>query len=210
VCSSDLQTLPACGDASSIRCCYILHPLRIKTQAKSAPCVALGVGTVNAATICMKVTQTILREIAFQISDGNPLWGLLLANEYLYPDDLLHRALVSQARRRFGSASLRTKLILGIMNGERACSLSSTCLARVGSRVVRSNCPTIRPRAQIFPNLAAPIGLASRRPASRALPPNHRNFVTVRRHPRGLPPLRSSLRPHLLGQQALRTIARVK
>ena len=38
----------------------------------------------------MELTVAMLKEISFQISEGNPWWGLLLANEYLSPHELLH------------------------------------------------------------------------------------------------------------------------
>lgn len=100
-----------------------------------------GDGMANAHEVSMKLTPTIFREISFQVAEGNPWWGLLLANEYLEHSDLLHRALRERLTRRAecrgGSRAVRERLLAGA----QACELSAAQLASVGGRALtRSRC----------------------------------------------------------------------
>jgi len=84
----------------------------------------------------MKLTQTILKEISFQVTTGNPWWGLILANEYLSPDSDLHRALYKRAIDRLGSSSIRHPLARKVRQGHRANMLSAALRRSIGCRIV--------------------------------------------------------------------------
>lgn len=104
----------------------------------------------------MRLTPMILKEISFQVTKGNPWWGLLLANEYLHPSDLLYQALQGQLRRRPDGAPRLGKLEAALQSGARAKQLSATQLAQIGTRTLQARRPvparfrTPRDRANSF------------------------------------------------------------
>ena len=50
----------------------------------------------------MNITSPILKQLALQISQGNPWWGLVVANEYVPASSPLHHALARQFVKRVG------------------------------------------------------------------------------------------------------------
>ena len=112
----------------------------------------------------MQITQTLLTEVSFQVSDGNPLWGLALANEYLSPSEPLHIALVQRVRSRLHPRDFQQPLAKRLCAGERAKDLPQALQLLVGSRVMqRSPSEYGSPRCR---RLGAPHLRAPRRPAS--------------------------------------------
>lgn len=84
----------------------------------------------------MELNTTILREIAFQINQGNPWWGMLLVNEYLDIDDVLRRGLATQFLERIAhqkTAPLAKKLL----DGDPLQELPQELRSAVGVRTVR-------------------------------------------------------------------------
>jgi hypothetical protein len=53
----------------------------------------------------MNITSPILKHLSLQISEGNPWWGLAVANEYVPASSPLHHALACQFVKRVGSTS---------------------------------------------------------------------------------------------------------
>lgn len=96
----------------------------------------LQAGTPSAYSVSMKMTPAIFQEISFQVAEGNPWWGLMLANEYLTSGDLLHRALRQRLSRRGGCDRLSKKVKAGLLAGARASEISPAQLASVGGRTV--------------------------------------------------------------------------
>lgn len=88
----------------------------------------------------MKLTTPILKLVTHQISCGNPLWGLAVANEYLTPSDPLHRALAFNVRRRLKTApehgSVFTMLAEGARRKDLPDDLAQAIGAREGARLI--------------------------------------------------------------------------
>jgi hypothetical protein len=85
----------------------------------------------------MNITTTILREISFQLTQGNPWWGMLLANEYVDQTDPLRSAFVFRFKQSIGNASdERGSLADALIRGKRRNGLSAKQFALVGSRVM--------------------------------------------------------------------------
>lgn len=87
----------------------------------------------------MKITTTVFREISFQLTQGNPWWGLLLANEYIEQSNPLRAAFVSRFKQRIGADAPigRGTLANALIRGKTGRSLSAAQRAAVGARVVR-------------------------------------------------------------------------
>jgi hypothetical protein len=85
----------------------------------------------------MEINTTILREISFQLTQGNPWWGMLLANEYVDRTSPLRPALILKFQHKLGSALTgRESLALALICGRKKESLSYGELTEIGSRVV--------------------------------------------------------------------------
>ena len=84
----------------------------------------------------MHITQTILQEISFQITTGNPWWGLVVANEYLPPDSGLYKALYQRAMLRLGRGAAHLPLAHKLRRGYRANMLPAELRASVGPRII--------------------------------------------------------------------------
>jgi hypothetical protein len=86
----------------------------------------------------MQVNTLILRELSFQITKGNPWWGMLLANEYLQGTDYLRKALVNRFLARIAPDQHNQTLARSLIAGSRACQLPDERhegrRARLGSR----------------------------------------------------------------------------
>jgi hypothetical protein len=85
----------------------------------------------------MELTVAMLQEISFQISEGNPWWGLLLANEYLSPHELLHQALYHKAMARLGRSAAKHPLAKKLRRGYRASMLPDELRRHAGQRCLR-------------------------------------------------------------------------
>lgn len=84
----------------------------------------------------MELTSPILQEIAQQITCGNPLLGLAVANEYLLPSTPLHRALATQVRRRIDMGFPHSPpLVEELLRGTRCGELPHTLRAHLGKRI---------------------------------------------------------------------------
>jgi hypothetical protein len=89
----------------------------------------------------MQLNTSLLRELSFQISTGNPWWGMLLANEYLQSSDYLRKALVTRFLARITPDERGKTLAQSLVAGRRACQLSGTLRGQIGSRSVRIERP---------------------------------------------------------------------
>ncbi len=86
----------------------------------------------------MQLNTSILRELSFQISSGNPWWGMLLANEYLQSSDYLRKALVARFLARIAADKrCNTTLAQSLIAGRKACQLPDDLRSQIGSRSVR-------------------------------------------------------------------------
>jgi hypothetical protein len=114
----------------------------------------------------MKLTQPILKAIAYQLHSGNPRWGLLLANEYLLPDAPLHATLCALFRKRVPDGS---ELDERLLSGARCNELSAEQQAQIGARASSQMRPSLaRPR----PLEVAPL------PRHRRIPPPRARYVS--------------------------------
>lgn len=93
----------------------------------------------------MKITKTILIEIAHQIVVGNPYWGLALLNRYQVPAQLRH-ALQERFRARVGSQAHASSIAAALLQGSSLQELSPESVLAVGSRAVRPLPALPRPR----------------------------------------------------------------
>lgn len=83
----------------------------------------------------MKLTTPILRDIAQQITTGNPLLGLAVANEYLAPSTELHKALAAQVRRRMTRGlAYSPEVAEHLLQGKRCGELPIPLRAQIGKR----------------------------------------------------------------------------
>jgi hypothetical protein len=56
--------------------------------------------TITTASSTLTLSSRLLQHIASMVTEGDPIWGLLWANQYLAKDSGLRKALVTQARKR--------------------------------------------------------------------------------------------------------------
>lgn len=96
-------------------------------------------GMPDALRKLMQINTAILREISFQVSEGNPHWGLLLANEYLDANGHLHAALFSKFLARFGASYASHPLAKRLKAGARAAELPKYLREQIGERAHRSD-----------------------------------------------------------------------
>lgn len=96
-------------------------------------------GMPDALRKLMQINTAILREISFQVSEGNPHWGLLLANEYLDASGYLHAALFSKFLARFGASYASHPLAKRLKAGARAAELPKYLREQIGERAHRSD-----------------------------------------------------------------------
>lgn len=88
----------------------------------------------------MKLNQTILKAIAYQLHSGNPWWGLLLTNEYLLPDSPLHATFRALFRKRVPDGS---ELAEKLLSGARCTDLSAEHRSQIGARAPSDTKPSI-------------------------------------------------------------------
>jgi|GEM_PF-6295683 len=85
----------------------------------------------------IKLTKTILIEIAYQILAGNPFWGLALLNRYRATPELRHQ-LQERFRARVGSQAHHSPIAKALLDGSSLAELSPEQARAVGFRSVRS------------------------------------------------------------------------
>jgi len=83
------------------------------------------------------MSLTLLREISFQLSRGNALWGLALANRYLGPSDPLRKAFATRAMQRLDGA-MRMEMT-ALLEGALLADLPQEQQLAVGTRARRLN-----------------------------------------------------------------------
>lgn len=94
-----------------------------------------------------RMNTTLLREISFQVTRGNPLWGVSVANEYLDRTCALHTGLIARARRTLQERKTSDLQLLELLaTGIRANELPAHLRLCIGSRIVQ--------RKDLLPHLA--------------------------------------------------------
>jgi hypothetical protein len=115
----------------------------------------------------MKLTTPILRDIAQQITTGNPLLGLAVANEYLAPSTELHKALATQVRGRITRGIPHSPEVAEhLLQGKRCGELPVPLRAQIGKR---SSLPHGRKLPVLTAMRRRALGEARRAPAPRLL-----------------------------------------
>lgn len=125
----------------------------------------------------MDMNTTLFREISFQLTQGNPWWGLATCNEYEDLDTHIRGALVSIFRRRLALDEVTSPLATALISGVCCRDLPETLRARIGARVFK----TIRhPLTPDSSRKRAPR-IAARRHSSLALNGRDALFHSARR-----------------------------
>jgi hypothetical protein len=86
----------------------------------------------------MQLTNSIFQELSFQITQGNPWWGMLLVNEYLKEHDYLRNALTMRFLKRVTPRQRDELLVRYLVNGATARQLPARLRSTIGSRFVRT------------------------------------------------------------------------
>lgn len=83
----------------------------------------------------MKLTSPLLRDIATQMTQGNPLLGLAILNEYLSPSSPLHRAFVAKLHSRLLTDwEAPQELIRRLAQGEKRAQLPIPLQSKLGKK----------------------------------------------------------------------------
>jgi hypothetical protein len=86
----------------------------------------------------MKTNSTILREVSYQLTNGNPLWGMLLANEYFTRDNPFRGAIVTKFKQRISSLSdISSDLVLELIEGKKRAELPEDLAGLIGQRAIK-------------------------------------------------------------------------
>ena len=94
----------------------------------------------------MKTNSAILREVSYQLTNGNPLWGMLLANEYFSRDNPFRGAIVVKFKQRVSSLSgINSGLALELINGRKLAELPGDLADLIGQRAIRRSRVIIQP-----------------------------------------------------------------
>lgn len=123
---------------------------------------------------CMKLTTPILMSLCDEITNGNPLWALTVLNEYLTPDDPIHRACVHRAKIRLRQAPQSSPLVEQLIGGATYEQLPPELQSYVG--------PKSSPRRRRLPSFQPRV--LNRRRGRSSL--NRRNLDSVRLRTRAL------------------------
>lgn len=83
----------------------------------------------------MKLSNTMLRVISQEVLNGNPWWGMVVANEYLSSSSPLLKAVENQFKSRIGAAA-SSPLAQHLLAGERFADLPLSLRDEVGGRFV--------------------------------------------------------------------------
>jgi len=112
----------------------------------------------------MKLNTAILREISFQLTEGNPWWGMLLANEYIDQTHPLRAAFEMRFTKSVGTSSAgRGTLAAALLRGKRRSELSKALLSTVGSRGMRER---TSPASALGTRTAISAGISATRRAA--------------------------------------------
>lgn len=95
-------------------------------------------GTPSASAQGMKLNNRTLQDLSLQIIRGNPLWGLVVANEYLAPREPLRLALARHFTERLGAAA-NSPLSILLLQGARFRDLPEELASLVGPRETTRN-----------------------------------------------------------------------
>jgi hypothetical protein len=87
----------------------------------------------------------LLQELSYQITEGNPLWGLSLLNARGDIPPAIRRALLQAFEQRLGDTIPLSPVALALKNGARATELSTTQQHELGSRAIRKKFPCPMP-----------------------------------------------------------------
>ena len=93
----------------------------------------------------MDMNTTLFREISFQLTQGNPWWGLATCNEYEGLDSHIRAALVSIFRRRLALDEATSPLATALISGVCCRDLPESLRGRIGARVCKTVRPTLAP-----------------------------------------------------------------
>jgi len=118
----------------------------------------------------MRLTLPRLKDISRQITDGNPWWGMVVANEYLDPSSPIHRALVTTFTEHIGGELFEPELAIKLISGCRFEDLSDLLKSRLGAR------PTPRFRRNFNPQTFDWLRSRRRVAKSYRLPVDHRKL----------------------------------
>ena len=119
----------------------------------------------------MKLSSTMLRAISQEVLNGNPWWGMAVANEYLSGESPLLKAVANQFKIRIGAAA-HSPLAHRLLAGQRFAELPLNLQDEVGGRLVK------RPREISPVAFVTPIS-NKRRPLKQS--PCRRRMVSRRR-----------------------------
>jgi hypothetical protein len=140
----------------------------------------------------MKITTPILKQIALQLTTGNPWWALVFANEYVDAGTPLHHALVQRFISRIGpTCGDRKSLADTLITGSRYNEIPPHLQPLVGKRTFPSYVRSGPQPRRVLNTLVHPLRRAPPRVGEhQRKSPTHRPS-SIRRTP-GL----SSLAPH--------------
>lgn len=130
------------------------------------------------------MNTTLFREISFQLTQGNPWWGLATCNEYESLDEHIRTAFVAMFKRRLSLDEAASPLANALIGGACLRELPDTLRGRIGPRVSK----TIR-------QAVIPSGMRKREPRIAAR--RHSNLALHGRSTLFHPTRRSVARPHL-------------
>lgn len=94
----------------------------------------------------MQMNTQLLQEISYQIVDGNPWWGMALANEYLSAEECFHKALTIRFITRTKLENSKDELSKALSEGIKTSELSPDLKAQIGARSVRTPLVVAPPR----------------------------------------------------------------
>lgn len=92
------------------------------------------------------MNMTLLHELSYQITTGNPLWGLALLNEYPNVPPAIRKGLIRALEARLGVGLESSPIAQALLSGRRTGELSIAQQEAVGSRVVRQSPVSPAPR----------------------------------------------------------------
>lgn len=91
---------------------------------------------------CVELQSTTFREIAFQLIEGNPWWGMLLLNHQIKDDSYMRRALITTFRRRITASpphsATQRRLAERLIAGASSSELTPAQRAFIGPRALRA------------------------------------------------------------------------
>jgi hypothetical protein len=137
----------------------------------------------------MKLTTPILKSLCNELAHGNPMWALIVLNEYLSPNDPLHRACVQRAKSRLSQATQSSELAMRLFAGATYQQLPVELQRDVGPRASNK-----KPAAPFFTTRTQ-----SQRASRAAMGRRNREIETRRTRPgRMAPQRRANSRPAAL------------